>query len=296
MAIHVPTRLAKRHLQGTPTTDTEVEIINTNEFAVKPIMATFFESVEGRGCCGMSREGHEKLLHAWDKSWKAMGWETKILTKKDAMKHPDFELLNEKLKKVHVTPYNHRCLWRWLAMAMNEDEHGGWMSDYDVFPLTLTGEVGLELAEKPGFQTWSGHVPALIHSDRESWDKIIHMMMDIIPEEHTSGTAIVTDMRLLMILHEHHKKAEMNVTTWAYNVAGGFPYYPPNEEHDEPVINCALAKMAFAAHLSHYDVKEAMRRRNNYPKIAGMKKLEYTERRGEAAIILMDDFREYCHD
>mmetsp|Transcript_3250 Transcript_3250/g.4991 ORF Transcript_3250/g.4991 Transcript_3250/m.4991 type:complete len:317 (+) Transcript_3250:113-1063(+) len=293
LAILDPSREVERHLQtaAIDTDEQESETV-TKSSAIKPIMATFFEVVD-EGCCGMTKEGHENLLRAWEDSWQAVGWETKILTKEDAMKHPDFDLLDEKLKNVYVSPYNRRCMWRWLAMAMNEDEHGGWMSDYDLFPLTLTGEMGLKLAEEPGFKTWAGHVPALIHSDRESWDKVLHMMMDNIPEDRKAGMPMVTDMFLLQFLHEFHKK-EMNVTEWRSKVLGGFPYAPPSEEHDEPVINCKLAKMAFAAHLSHHDVEEAMEKWHKYPKIEGMKSWEHTERRGEAARVMMNDFRDKC--
>lgn len=77
----------------------------------------------------MTQEGHENLLHAWEEAWQANGWQTKILTEKDARKHPEFEIMKDKLLKVGVSEYNQRCFWRWLAMAVDESENGGWMSD-----------------------------------------------------------------------------------------------------------------------------------------------------------------------
>jgi hypothetical protein len=94
----------------------------------KPVMATFFETVEG-GCCGMTEQGHQNLLNAWKEAWEANGWETKILTEKDARKHPEFEDMKDKLLKVGVSEYNQRCFWRWLAMAVDDSKDGGWMSD-----------------------------------------------------------------------------------------------------------------------------------------------------------------------
>lgn len=90
-----------------------------------PIMNTFYEPVVG-GCCGMSEEGHANLLRAWKDTWEQNGWQTRILTEADARKHPDFELLDEKLAAANVTPYNRRCFWRWLAMSTPEI-NGGWM-------------------------------------------------------------------------------------------------------------------------------------------------------------------------
>jgi hypothetical protein len=59
---------------------------------------------------------HRYLLHACEELWQAMGWETKILTEKDAIKHLHMlKLLNETFKNNRAVPYNHRCYWRWLA-------------------------------------------------------------------------------------------------------------------------------------------------------------------------------------
>jgi len=94
-------------------------------------MNTFFEPVPG-GCCGASEEGHMKLMAAWETAWRAKGWETRVLTMDDSRKHPDFKKMDDILARLKVSQYNRRCFFRWLAMAANG---GGWMSDYDTFPL-----------------------------------------------------------------------------------------------------------------------------------------------------------------
>jgi hypothetical protein len=100
----------------------------TDTSGIKPIMSTFFEPVKG-GCCGMTEEGHTNLVASWRRAWEFYGWETRILTEEDARKHPRFEELTKKLDESDVNGYNQRCFWRWLAMALDEDEKGGWMSD-----------------------------------------------------------------------------------------------------------------------------------------------------------------------
>jgi hypothetical protein len=90
-------------------------------------MATFFEPVVG-GCCGMTEQGHQNLVKAWQGAWQSYGWETKVLTEDDARKHPRFKELEIKLNDAGVNHYNQRCFWRWLAIAMDTDLNGGWVS------------------------------------------------------------------------------------------------------------------------------------------------------------------------
>jgi len=137
----------------------------------KPIMHTFYEAVPN-GCCGMTKEGHEDLLAAWKKSWEDRGWETVVLTEEDARQHPDFESINQKLQDLDVNAYNRRCYWRWLAIVT---DGGGWMSDYDVFPLSLNGEMGLALEQSGTFTSYAHHVPCLIHASAKEWDRILHL-------------------------------------------------------------------------------------------------------------------------
>ncbi|GFH49440.1 hypothetical protein CTEN210_05916 [Chaetoceros tenuissimus] len=268
-------------------TDIPVEVINDE----RPIMHTFYHPVDAEGCCGMSAEAHLNLLRAWEDSWQAAGWRTRVLRGEDAHKHPDFDRLNNKLIELEVDPYNRRCFWRWLAMASDEI-NGGWMSDYDVFPLTLTAEKGLELQDE-GFQTWAAHVPALIHADKESWNKIINMMIDEIPTDFPPGSAYITDMNMLQFLHFSKKKKEMNVTTWKMFVNPGFPYKP---ERDGTLaeIWCEKAQKALAAHLSHHDVIEAMEKFHNYPYVEGLEPSQHTEKRGPAARRMMADYHNIC--
>eukprot|EP00956_Cyclotella_meneghiniana_P039822 scaffold180441_cov23-Cyclotella_meneghiniana.AAC.1 len=88
-------------------------------------MSTFFTPVPG-GCCGMTEEGHTKLVSAWRAAWEMYGWETRVLTESDARKHDRFEELTRKLEEANVNGYNRRCFWRWLAMSsLGEDSNGG---------------------------------------------------------------------------------------------------------------------------------------------------------------------------
>jgi hypothetical protein len=252
----------------------------------RPVMTTFFEPVEG-GCCGMTQQGHENLVASWKRAWESFGWETRVLTANRARKHPSYELLDQKLKESNVSEYDRRCFWRWLGMALDDDPLGGWMSDYDLFPLTLTGYKGLELMSKPGFKTYGGHVPALIHADQQSWERIVQMMIDnLYPDMNID---FISDMMVLEYLHRNYKEEDMGVTTWEFDLWKKFPYKRvPGQEN--PVIDCTLVQGNLAAHLSHRGAQEAQEVTHTYPKIQEeMKEGEYAEFRAQAADVMMRD-------
>jgi hypothetical protein len=252
----------------------------------KPIMTTFFEPVEG-GCCGMTQQGHDNLVASWRAAWELYGWETRILTEADAQKHPRFNLLQQRLIEAKVNEYDRRCFWRWLAMAHDGNPLGGWMSDYDLFPLTLTGNKGLELMSTPGFKSYGCQVPALIHADQSSWEHIIQMMTDLLSPD--LDIEFISDMMLLRYLHQHYTEEEMRVTYWEFDLWKTFPYKRlPGKE--DPVIDCNVVASHLAAHLSHRGVQEAHEVSHTYPKIEEeIKKWEYTEYRAQAADVMMKD-------
>ena len=256
--------------------------------APRPLMYTFFEPVEG-GCCGMSPKAHEDLVKAWEDAWRSYGWDTKILNESDAKRHPDFDAFQEKLIKADVNEYDRRCFWRWLAMANQED--GGWMSDYDNFPLTLTGEMGRELGQLPGFKSFQLWVPSLLHADRESWNKIVLLMMDTIAPNLDVKT--ISDMQLLLYLHDHLSEEDMGISVWKNEVFAGFPYSRGGEGNG-PKIDCSLAQSYLTAHLSHRDSHEAFEVSHTYPRIEGMTESLHAEKRGEAAHIMLRDYSEKC--
>lgn len=254
----------------------------------RPVMFTFYEPVEG-GCCGMTQAGDQKLLGAWEQGWHDKGWDTRILTEEDARKHPTFWVLEKKLAALDINPYNRRCFWRWLAMA-SEDIGGGWMSDYDVIPLSFTAEKGQEISKDDSFKTYGLFVPCLLHASREEWDRLIHLMTDALPEKNHGD---ISDMNSF--------KA---ISYWVSGIKGydhvlrRLPYTKNDE--GEAVINCVQTQGFHykAVHLSHFGITESFKM-GHYPKLTDSdvkvdnisKALEL---RGDVAIQLMEDIHEQC--
>jgi hypothetical protein len=167
------------------------------------------------------------------------------------------------------------------------------LSDYDAFPLLLTGEVGIELMSIDGFKSWSRHVPTLIHADKGSWDLIIDFMIQVISPD--LDVEHVTDMFVLLFLYEHYSEDDLHITLWENMVFSG-AVYKKVVGKDEPEIDCNKANLALAFHLSHFDTEQSI---NNglYPKLEGMAEgnvAEGTERRADAARIMMKDYRKVC--
>ena len=259
----------------------------------KPVMSTFFTPVIG-GCCGMSEQGHLNLVKAWEDAWQSWGWETRVLTEEDARKHPRFDEMERALSQSDVNEYNHRCFWRWLAMANDDNPMSGWMSDYDAFPLLLTGEVGHELMSMDGFKSWSVHVPTLIHADKLSWERMIDYMIKVISPD--LAIEKITDMLVLEYLYNKFSEEELNIKTWEVMTFEGAYVYKRNEESNKVEIDCDGANFALASHLSHHDTREAIIH-GIFPKLEGMKEGDVqagTERRAEAATIMMKDYRTKC--
>jgi len=284
--------------------------------AQRPIMHTFYEPDPKGYCCGMLEDGHQRLLKAWEESWSAAGWDTQILTLKDARKHEDFDAVQKRLSILNLSEYDQKCYWRWLAMAFikggggahNGDLGGGWMSDYDTFPLELTGDEGKRLADVSSgkFTTFSMHVPCLIYASRENWDRILHLMVSVLPDRQD---ATATDMRsLLKVAQEFGDSAGM---LWYDQTVKTFPYTKTKKDDEDAgerlpyrrhveyedvdgerlVVDCNTCKGMKAVHLSHRGTMDAVQS-GLYPAID--RHLGVMNGRGEAGRIFMNDYREQC--
>lgn len=180
-----------------------------------------------------------------------------------------------------------------MAAGDKEKEGGGWMSDYDTFPMGLSAEEGLDIASKPGFKSYSYHVPCIIHASREEWDKVLQIIINIIPSEgKLPGNDLVSDMNLLLHAYWRFGKKAMGISMWRRG-AIGFPY--TKSENGELVVRCNVARIAKVFHLSHHDCERAYDE-NIYPQLDGLRKSDVFERRSEAAIAVIRDYASQCID
>jgi len=98
----------------------------------------------------------------------------------DAMHHPKYDEFTSKLlMNVKGTQfykgndkYNFYCFMRWVAMA---SVGGGWMSDYDTFPLNLNASFALP--NNGTMTSFTGHVPNLVSGSADEWNRVVTVMI-----------------------------------------------------------------------------------------------------------------------
>lgn len=182
-----------------------------------------------------------------------------------------------------------------MANIYGENGGGGWMSDYDTFPLGLSAEEGLEIAKQPGFKSYSLHVPNIIHATHKAWENVLQKIIESLPEERGKGVGLVTDMFMLIKVKDKYTKEELMITEWKRE-SSSFVYKRPKNATEDLLVNCKAAKAAKVAHISHADCEEAYEKYHSYPRLDGLNSGNYLNRRGEAALVFMKHFADQCSE
>lgn len=240
-----------------------LENLNTTSSRKKPSIYTFFHRIDpSKKGTGMSEKSDEQLLNTWKDKWSKAGWDPVVLTLEDAKKHPGYRRFARMVNKIPLMGkggkglnilYNQLCYYRWLAMA---SVGGGWMSDYDVFPLRQIGEDDLknENTSLPNGGFFSVHaivrgsegqgIPCLMSGNDKQWEKMAFMIVENGASHFTER--MWTDMFALMDLRTRNKKKEL--FHWADDVI-------PGQEvllgHYWSKKNCTIIKNYKAVHFSH---------------------------------------------
>jgi len=147
-----------------------------------------------------------------------------------------------------IGEYDRMCFYRWLAMAASG---GGWMSDYDAFPVQSQPFVdAAKLPNEGKFTGFNNHVPCLVSGSAPEWDRLSAFMFNSYMG-HT--TEFWSDMYALL---EIHQKLDGYVNINEV-VSGDYIYRDEIKESgkvSEPYFlqdKCSLVSGKRAVHFSH---------------------------------------------
>jgi len=249
---------------------------NDNENRLRPVMHTFYEFAENE--TGMSKEGDVELLKLWESYWNEAGWDTRILTMNDiprtARNQERINIVNS-MKK--IGKYNRYCFLRWLAMA----NVGGWMSDYDVFPLHARknaqahrngGDFLPNDGKFTGYDRIRGQlssVPSLLSGSPSEWERLVENAIVNMDQMKLKQNEFWNDQRALMKYGRENKNGFI-LRKWVIPAQELSPTFhsiltleeanasstSDKEKQHHVVINCEQMKGKMAIHLSHRAVHD----------------------------------------
>jgi len=130
----------------------------------------------------MAKYLYEDMLKIWNHSWERAGWEPKILTLKDVMRHPLYRKFHERIEEKQIKHLPRHSYMRNLAMATTPK--GGFYSDIYVFPLHQVKDEDLDeagnfkLPNSGGLTFYDGVGGAIISGNLDAWDKVNLYLVD----------------------------------------------------------------------------------------------------------------------
>jgi len=147
-------------------------LVSLKEKCERPKIYTFFEPA-------YAKKQIDRLLielDGWKRVWKDAGWNPIVLTLEDAKLHPNFVKFNMAFDEAEykTSQYDRMCFYRWLAMSA---AGGGWMSDYDTYPLfSNPRDHGHRLPNGGKLTCYAVHVPCLVSGSQSEWNRITELI------------------------------------------------------------------------------------------------------------------------
>eukprot|EP00545_Synedropsis_sp_CCMP1620_P009584 CAMPEP_0119013438 /NCGR_PEP_ID=MMETSP1176-20130426/8450_1 /TAXON_ID=265551 /ORGANISM="Synedropsis recta cf, Strain CCMP1620" /LENGTH=381 /DNA_ID=CAMNT_0006966529 /DNA_START=368 /DNA_END=1513 /DNA_ORIENTATION=- len=238
-------------------------------------MYTFYSEIQNVPMpAGMARTDHSRLLKSWTRAWRQAGWNPIVLDEQDAMKHPEYNKIKVLVEQTGAGAYNQLCFLRWLALAQ---VGGGWMSDYDVFPLHDFRNEG-DIKHLPNKGTLTLHnrlCPSLVSGSGAEWLRVAKEMIGC-----AAAQTIDSDQKALVVLSKQHPgvfEQDWSVTQTVFNAT----LWNEGDCSEQTPLSMR------AVHFAHSPIKKAIRE--------GLLPVGWTIRnRAEVANHFMNQWLQHC--
>lgn len=193
-------------------------------------------------------------IEEWKKAWMEAGWQPVVLSLEDAIKHTKYHELKEILDRGAIQKHDHEkmCFYRWLAVAVSG---GGFMADYDVYPLDIDSNTyGRILPNNGKLTSHCGYSPCLVSGNEAEWNRIIPLLLYNLNkhnDQHWSDSIAtralvflgqIISERQLVNIHEVHNNALLS----------------DNSQSSGVKKTCEATQDKLAVHFSHFSCKKAL--------------------------------------
>jgi hypothetical protein len=149
---------------------------------VEATVCTYFEPFNS-----IRSNEFESVLAQWRKSWSRQGWKTRVLTERDAAKHPGFKALKEKFRNlptVNDANFEMACYIRWVAMVASGCR---WMTDIDVINFGFPPQ---QPWHGPVVYSFGGVMPALVTGSTAAFQAVVDTLEEVALNPFNSSAVV----------------------------------------------------------------------------------------------------------
>jgi len=224
----------------------------------RPVIFTFYEDINSFKETGMRLDDDDELIQTWALAWKEMGWEPRILDFSIARQHPEFELFDKHIKQLPFNSYERIGFYKYLAAGM---AGGGWVSDFDTFPLLRSrwgGKGNPEFLPNDGNLTiyeltseGAMPVPSLVSGTADEWFRLAKNQLANAREHNAESTW--NDMKAMQDMYAKSKGNSFKVEDAVV------PGDSLLQKMEVDTADCETLKNKLALHISHFSLDKTGR-------------------------------------
>jgi hypothetical protein len=156
-----------------------------------PTVCTYFQPFESA-----RKDEFRAVVKLWEESWGRQGWNTRVLTERDAHKYPGFNELKESfrtLPTVNAESFEMACYIRWVAMVVSGCR---WMADIDLINFGFPPQ---RPWHGPVLYSFGGLMPALVTGSTAAFQAVVDTLTEVALNNETvvatlKGKPHVSDM------------------------------------------------------------------------------------------------------